>query len=107
MLHHVSTPSCADLLAAFGPGAGYLPDGEAVGSSGDDWPAVIEALDRSGWPTSPDLAAALDTEEHPTLAVHPATDVQVNFFPGWGYVAFDVDLREASWTSGRRTRSWR
>ena len=94
MLHGVGTPSCADLLAAFGPDAGHLPDGEAVGSTADDWPAVVAALDRSGWPVSPDLAAALETEEPPTLAVRPLPAVQVNFFPAWGHVAFDIDLRE-------------
>ena len=94
MLRSVSTLSFEDLVAAFGPDAGNLPDGEAVGSSADDWPAVLDALGRSGWPTSPHLAAALDTEEHPTLTVHPSPTVQVNFFPGWGYVAFDIDLRE-------------
>ena len=94
MLRSVSTLSFEDLVAAFGPDAGNLPDGEAVGSSADDRPAVLDALGRSGWPTSPHLAAALDTEEHPTLAVHPSPTVQVNFFPGWGYVAFDIDLRD-------------
>ncbi|GEK22712.1 hypothetical protein [Cellulomonas xylanilytica] len=90
----MGTPSHADVVAAFGPDAGHLPDGEAVGSSADDWPAVIAALGRSGWPAAPDLASVLDTEEPPTLAVHPLPAVQVNFFPAWGYVAFDIDLRE-------------
>jgi hypothetical protein len=94
MLQRVSTPSHADLVEAFGPDTGHLPDAEAVGSTADDWPAVLDALGRSGWPTSPDVAAALDTDENPTLAVHPLPTVQVNFFPSWGYVAFDIDLRE-------------
>ncbi|WP_156374175.1 hypothetical protein [Cellulomonas sp. Leaf334] len=90
----MSTPSHADLVAAFGPDTGDLPDAEAVGSTDDDWPAVLDALAGSGWPTSPDLAAALDMDEHPTLTVRPLPTVQVNFFPSWGYVAFDIDLRE-------------
>lgn len=95
MLHRVSTPTHADLVAAFGPDTGDLPDAEAVGSTDDDWPAVLDALARSGWPTSPDLAAAaLDMDERPTLTVHPLPTVQVNFFPNWGYVAFDIRLRE-------------
>jgi hypothetical protein len=94
MLQRVSTPSHADLVAAFGPDTGDLPDAEAVGSTDDDWPAVLDALARSGWPTSPDVTAPLDPDEHPTLTVHPLPTVQVNFFPTWGYVAFDIDLRE-------------
>lgn len=94
MLQRVSTPSHADLVAAFGPDTGDLPDAEAVGSTDDDWPAVLDALARSGWPTSPDVTAPPDPDEHQTLTVHPLPTVQVNFFPTWGYVAFDIDLRE-------------
>ena len=90
----MSSPSHAQLVEAFGPDTGSLPDAEAVGSTDDDWPEVLDALRRSGWPTSPDLPDALDTDERPTLAVHPLPTVQVNFFPAWGYVAFDIDLRQ-------------
>jgi len=97
MLRFVRTPLVADLLDAFGPDPGRLPDGEAVGSTSDDLPITLEALANAGWTMDPSIETTRENMERGTAAtvsVFPRADVQVNFFVNWGYVAFDIDLAQ-------------
>ncbi|MGA1837179.1 hypothetical protein VD659_09635 [Herbiconiux sp. 11R-BC] len=84
----------------FGDKPMRLPDGDVIGSTGDDWPVVLETMRTAGWrielyeyELEPDVDGRVGVAtEH--AAVWPASAVQVNFFPGDGGVAFDIDLRE-------------
>lgn len=94
------------LMAAFGENPMVLPDGIVHGTNAADWPVVLDALSRAGWPArwnSPDPGP--DTPVDPrdfdepsrhydSFAVHPAPGVRVNFFWYPGEVVFDIDLRE-------------
>ena len=93
----VRTPLLRDLLAAFGPDPGRLPDAEVVGSTTADQAIALEALAGTGWPLEPDVATTrrdLASGRAMSVAVFPSPAVRVNFFFNWNYVAFDVDLTE-------------
>jgi len=96
-------PSLADFQAAFGyaTGGGALPDGQVLGSSRADWPAVLAVLEGLGasvmWSDGAAGATAsslLDpTRDGAVLAVQPFPGMRLNFFAG-PEILFDVDLRE-------------
>ncbi|GAA1527497.1 hypothetical protein BJ978_001435 [Agromyces terreus] len=97
-----SVVSLADFKAAFGGDfAGPLPDGQVLGSSQSDWPAVMRAIARTGWNVAwnrdggnVEFGQLHDPDRrHDSFAVRPMPNVQVNFFLG-DEVLFDVDLRE-------------
>jgi hypothetical protein len=98
-----AAPSLADFQAAFrtATGAGVLPDGEVLGSSREDWPAVLAVLEGLGasaiWSDGTAEATAsslLDPmRDGGVLAVWPLPGMRLNFFAG-PEVLFDVDLRE-------------
>ena len=97
MLRFVRTPLVADLVEAFGPEPGRLPDGEAVGSTSEDLTITLDALANSGWTMEPSIEATREDMESGTamsVSVFPRADVRVNFFVNWGYVAFDIDLAQ-------------
>lgn len=91
----------ADFEAAFGDLALALPDGQVLGSSQSDWPAVVRAIARTGWSVAwshdgrnVELGQLDDPDRrHDSFAVRPIPTVRVNFFLG-DEVLFDVDLRE-------------
>ena len=97
MMGIVRTPLLGDLLAAFGPDPGRLPDAEAVGSTTADLATALEALADAGWPMEPDLATThrdLASGQAMSVAVFPSPSVRVNFFFNWAYVVCDIDLAE-------------
>ncbi|KQX07704.1 MULTISPECIES: hypothetical protein [unclassified Leifsonia] len=96
-----SVLSLADFKAAFGDLALALPDGQVLGSSQSDWPAVVQAIGRTGWSVAwshdggaVELGQLHDPDRRlDSFAVRPIPTVRVNFFLG-DEVLFDVDLRE-------------
>jgi len=109
----VTSPSlpAADFIALFADEEqGALPNASVVPSTTEDWPIVIEALSRRGWPMTRrdpyrgnvDTDAAelirrlphLPDDDALSFAVFPHPGVQVNFFPAVGDVFFDFDRRE-------------
>lgn len=87
------------LRELFGDDAGLLPDCVVVGSGADDWPAVLDWLQRQGWPAAwhsddgpvPLHVARLAAEGSYVVAVHPADGVLLNFLVDPTEVAFDFD----------------
>ena len=98
---HNSALHLEQLRAAFGSEAGVLPDAWVIDSSEEDWPNLLTAFARAGWPhrwnstgRTP-LLGELDDPEYlgQSIAVWPTPGVQLNFFVE-DNVVFDLDLRE-------------
>lgn len=90
------------IVRLFGEDPGFLPDCEVVGANGEDWPAVLDWVQANGWPALwqtedgpvPLHVGRLLRQDSPTVAVHPADGVQLNFFIYPNDVMFDFDPRE-------------
>ena len=85
--------SLQEFHGAFGDAPLRLPDLTVESSTREDWRLVADALDGLGLESEAIRNFALPSGELDSVAVFPANNTQLNFFPG-PEVTFDVDLKE-------------